>query len=65
MFPWEKLPSDSIVVDVGGGIGSQTLPIARAYPNLKFVVQDREAVVKDAEIVSNISVARVAEELIP
>jgi hypothetical protein len=42
-YDWASLPSDSIVVDVGGGIGSVTMILA-CHPStqkLRFVVQDR------------------------
>ncbi|KIP12880.1 hypothetical protein PHLGIDRAFT_97630 [Phlebiopsis gigantea 11061_1 CR5-6] len=38
-FPWKSL-GNSTVVDVGGGIGSMSLELAKIYPDLKFVVQD-------------------------
>lgn len=44
-FDWKGLPKNSVVVDVGGGIGSLSLTLAEGYSHLKFVVQDREAVV--------------------
>ncbi|KAI9450108.1 S-adenosyl-L-methionine-dependent methyltransferase [Lactarius psammicola] len=47
-YAWEKLPPGSLVVDVGGGVGSQSLALARRHPNLRFVVQDREATIGDA-----------------
>ena len=47
-YAWGKLPPGSLVVDVGGGLGSQSLTLARRHPDLRFVVQDREAVVGDA-----------------
>jgi ubiquinone/menaquinone biosynthesis C-methylase UbiE len=47
-YGWEKLLPGSLVIDVGGGVGSQSLIIARRHPNLRFVVQDREAVIGDA-----------------
>ncbi|KAH9012303.1 S-adenosyl-L-methionine-dependent methyltransferase [Lactarius hengduanensis] len=47
-YAWEKLPPGSLVVDVGGGVGSQSLTLARRHPDLRFVVQDREAVLGDA-----------------
>ena len=47
-FGWEHLPEGSLVVDVGGGVGSQSLTLATHHPRLRFVVQDREAVVGDA-----------------
>ncbi|KZV65080.1 S-adenosyl-L-methionine-dependent methyltransferase [Peniophora sp. CONT] len=48
-YGWEKLPEGAIVVDVGGGVGTQSKKIAAKCPGLKFVVQDREPVVKAAE----------------
>jgi hypothetical protein len=36
------------VVDVGGGVGAQSLMLANHHPQLRFVVQDRESVVSDA-----------------
>jgi ubiquinone/menaquinone biosynthesis C-methylase UbiE len=45
-FDWISLPEGSLVVDVGGGTGRPTLALARAFPHLKIVIQDREPVVK-------------------
>ncbi|EIM82217.1 S-adenosyl-L-methionine-dependent methyltransferase [Stereum hirsutum FP-91666 SS1] len=45
-FDWGSLEKNEVVVDVGGGIGSCTLPLARAFPHLKYVVQDRAPVVE-------------------
>ena len=42
-----------MIVDIGGGVGSQSLVIAKDHPQLRFVVQDREAVVRDAVEVCN------------
>ncbi|KZV76743.1 O-methyltransferase [Peniophora sp. CONT] len=47
-FDWEALGKDALVVDVGGGLGSQSAILARAFKGLKFVVQDREPVIKGA-----------------
>ncbi|KAI9463926.1 S-adenosyl-L-methionine-dependent methyltransferase [Russula earlei] len=47
-YDWNHLPMDSLVVDVGGGIGSQSMTLARHNPHLRFIVQDREAVIGDA-----------------
>lgn len=47
-YSWERLPEGSLVVDVGGGVGSQSLLLANHHPQLHFVVQDRESVVGDA-----------------
>ncbi|KZT18736.1 hypothetical protein NEOLEDRAFT_1142978 [Neolentinus lepideus HHB14362 ss-1] len=48
-FPWDTLPTGSLVVDVGGGIGSTSLLLAKKFENLRFVVQDRVGVVKMGE----------------
>ena len=50
-YGWEHLPEGSLVVDVGGGVGSQSLTLASHHPQLRFVVQDRESVVGDAIVV--------------
>ena len=47
-FPWAKLSKESVVVDVGGGLGHQMLTLARNFSDLRFVVQDREPVIQDA-----------------
>ncbi|KAI1104725.1 putative O-methyltransferase [Jackrogersella minutella] len=39
-FPWKEL-GNGLVVDVGGGVGSFDLQLARLYPELRFVVQDQ------------------------
>lgn len=52
-FKWETLPQDALIVDVGGGVGSTALQIAKATPHVKIVVQDRASVIKDATIVSH------------
>ncbi|KIM81164.1 hypothetical protein PILCRDRAFT_8864 [Piloderma croceum F 1598] len=44
---WKSLKKDSLVVDVGGGIGSTTGVFAKAFPHLRFVIQDRSAVVAE------------------
>lgn len=37
-----------MVVDVGGGIGSATMTIAKKYPELQYVVQDTHVVIGHA-----------------
>ncbi|KLO06095.1 S-adenosyl-L-methionine-dependent methyltransferase [Schizopora paradoxa] len=46
-FDWSGLKKDAVVVDVGGGIGSFSLALAKEHPQVKFVVQDRGPVVED------------------
>ena len=38
---WKTLMPGDCVVDVGGGIGSTTMFLAKEYSQLKFIVQDR------------------------
>ncbi|KZT25154.1 O-methyltransferase [Neolentinus lepideus HHB14362 ss-1] len=45
---WDKLPPGSVVVDVGGGVGGQSLKLSRAYPHLNIVVQDLPATIYEA-----------------
>ncbi|KAJ7234013.1 O-methyltransferase [Mycena haematopus] len=48
-FKWAKLPENSVIVDVGGGVGSTALIIAKAVPHVSLVVQDRFSVIEDAK----------------
>lgn len=41
-YPWDSLPSGSLVVDIGGGIGHISAAIAKAHPHLRVQVQDFE-----------------------
>lgn len=52
-FDWASLKKGSLVVDVGGGVGSTTLVLAKAFPDLRFVVQDRAMVIPDGVKVSH------------
>jgi hypothetical protein len=47
-YTWENIAAGSLVVDVGGGVGAQSLTLAIHQPHLRFVVQDRESVVGSA-----------------
>ncbi|KAJ6505395.1 O-methyltransferase [Mycena sanguinolenta] len=49
-FKWASLPENSVVVDIGGGVGSTALIIAKAVPHLNLVVQDRSSVIEDAKL---------------
>ncbi|KAG6887847.1 hypothetical protein C0995_012237 [Termitomyces sp. Mi166 len=48
-YEWSKLPAGSTIVDVGGGIGFESLTLARQFPSLKFVVQDLPSVIESAK----------------
>jgi len=45
-YDWKSLPANTLVVDVGGGVGTASLSLAKEFPQLKFVVQDRQPVVE-------------------
>jgi len=47
VFDWKSLPTNALVVDVGGGVGSASMTLARQCPDLRIVVQDRPAVVEN------------------
>jgi len=38
---------NALVVDVGGGIGTASLALAKEFSNLNIVIQDRPPVVED------------------
>ncbi|KAG9218403.1 hypothetical protein CCMSSC00406_0007996 [Pleurotus cornucopiae] len=43
IYPWDSLPTNATVVDVGGGNGHATLDLLKAFPALKIIVQDTRA----------------------
>lgn len=46
---WPALKDNDVVVDVGGGVGDLTLLLAKAFPRLKFIMQDQKTVIPEAE----------------
>ncbi|KAG5338262.1 hypothetical protein C0989_007825 [Termitomyces sp. Mn162] len=48
-YEWNKLPAGSVIVDVGGGVGSASFQLAREFPDLNVVLQDRSSVIEDAK----------------
>ncbi|KZT68950.1 S-adenosyl-L-methionine-dependent methyltransferase [Daedalea quercina L-15889] len=51
-FPWASLGSGAAtIVDVGGGVGSMSLDLAKAFPHLRFVVQDLPDTIEQAKVV--------------
>ncbi|THH22374.1 hypothetical protein EUX98_g8214 [Antrodiella citrinella] len=45
-YPWQELDPSATVVDVGGGV-----ELSKVHPNLNFIIQDRPAVIKQAETI--------------
>ncbi|KAJ7473016.1 S-adenosyl-L-methionine-dependent methyltransferase [Mycena galericulata] len=45
---WQTYPEGSLIVDVGGGIGSRCVLLAKNHPQLRFAIQDRAPVVREA-----------------
>ncbi|KAF8622414.1 hypothetical protein AX15_007060 [Amanita polypyramis BW_CC] len=52
-YDWQSLPENSLVVDVGGGIGSVSLVLARAFNNLNIIIQDLPQVIDDGAKIWN------------
>ncbi|TFK39899.1 S-adenosyl-L-methionine-dependent methyltransferase [Crucibulum laeve] len=48
-FPWYELPSGASVCDVGGGVGTVSMKLAKAYPHLKFKLQDTPQCIEKAQ----------------
>ncbi|KAJ7487263.1 S-adenosyl-L-methionine-dependent methyltransferase [Mycena galericulata] len=49
VYPWAALPANSLICDVGGGSGHASINLLKAFPHLKFVVQDLPGVVEQAK----------------
>ncbi|KAJ3805697.1 O-methyltransferase-domain-containing protein [Lentinula lateritia] len=47
-YPFHRLPTDRLIVDIGGGIGTLPTNLLPALPNHRFVVQDLAPVVSQA-----------------
>ncbi|KAJ6474192.1 O-methyltransferase [Mycena sanguinolenta] len=48
-FKWQDVAPGSIIVDVGGGLGASSLLIAKTYPTLKVVNEDRPNVIEQSK----------------
>jgi hypothetical protein len=48
LYPWESL-GHGTVIDMGGGSGHNSVALARAHPDLKFIVQDLPSVTAQGE----------------
>ncbi|KAG6811496.1 hypothetical protein H0H92_007144 [Tricholoma furcatifolium] len=50
---WKTLPEGALVVDVGGGIGTSAVSVAKHFKHIKFIVQDLPSVCKEGEALWN------------
>jgi 6-hydroxytryprostatin B O-methyltransferase len=55
----------SVIVDVGGGVGSASLAILNKFPELRFVVQDLPAPIADGRRVRSFRESQVERRLMP
>jgi hypothetical protein len=51
-YDWSSLKNGETIVDVGGGIGSSTMILAKKFPELKFIVQDLPDTIDQGRTVS-------------
>lgn len=56
-YDWPSLPANSVVVEVGGGMGTSAFPLASRFPDLVLVVQDLPSVIAKAEKVYTLASA--------
>jgi len=49
-YPWDKVPSGTTLVDVGGGAGSLSVAVAKKNNHLKFLVEDQAGPVSQAKL---------------
>ncbi|KXN85888.1 Sterigmatocystin 8-O-methyltransferase [Leucoagaricus sp. SymC.cos] len=48
-YPFNSLPSDTLLVDVGGGIGSLAELVLPFFPHLRYTVQDLQSTIRLAK----------------
>ena len=53
-FDWESLSPGSVVVDVGGGIGASSFPLAEKFSEMNIVIQDLSNVIDEAKKVRGV-----------
>lgn len=58
-FAWKDMPAGTTFCDVGGGLGSVSIRMAKAHPHIKITLQDVPSVVERARSVSLHNIAPV------
>ncbi|KAF8058197.1 S-adenosyl-L-methionine-dependent methyltransferase [Lyophyllum atratum] len=48
-FPWGDLPQNASICDVGGGVGTVTMRLAKAYSRLLYKLQDTQKRIQQAQ----------------
>ncbi|GJJ06646.1 hypothetical protein Clacol_000840 [Clathrus columnatus] len=49
VYDWKAVPAGSALVDVGGGVGTTQLCLAKEFPQLKIIIQDRSHVWREKD----------------
>lgn len=47
VYDWKSVQAGAVIVDVGGGVGTTQLCLARDFPQFKIIIQDRPNVIQD------------------
>ena len=63
VYDWTSLPSGTVFADMGSGIGNVSLEIAKVRPDFTFVLEDRPAVVENAQKVGGSSDSMIAKRV--
>ena len=63
VYDWTSLPRGTVFADMGSGIGNVSLEIAKVRPDFTFVLEDRPAVVENAQKVGGSSDSMIAKRV--
>lgn len=55
-FEWDSVPKDGLVVDVAGGVGNYTMALYKKHKHLRYILEDRPDIIKEAEGVCSSSI---------
>lgn len=61
-FPWQDMPSGTTFCDIGGGIGTVSMPLAKAHPHLKLTLQEQQSFIEQARSVWTKECPQAVEE---